>query len=46
MLTNYWLALGISLYLISSERFTAANVDGLALIVFGVALINFGNAQA
>ncbi len=46
LLTNYWLALGISLYLISSERFTAANVDGLALIVFGVALINFGNAQA
>jgi drug/metabolite transporter (DMT)-like permease len=79
LLTNYWLALGISLYLISSvfymmgisqgeltvlypmislgyiwalvwarvffkEKFTLAKVGGLALIVFGVALINLGNA--
>jgi drug/metabolite transporter (DMT)-like permease len=79
LLTNYWLALGIALYLVSSvfymmgisqgeltvlypmislgyiwalvwariffkEKFTAAKVGGLALIVFGVALINFGNA--
>ena len=77
--TNYWLALGICLYLVSSvfymmgiaqgeltvlypmislgyiwallwarllfkERFTMAKVGGLALIVFGVALISFGNA--
>jgi len=79
LLTNYWLALGIVLYLISSvfymmgisqgeltvlypmvslgyiwallwarllfkEQFTVAKVGGLALIVFGVALINLGNA--
>ncbi len=77
--TNYWLATGIALYLISSvfymmgiaqgeltvlypmislgyiwallwarilfkEKFTVAKVGGLALIVFGVALINLGNA--
>jgi drug/metabolite transporter (DMT)-like permease len=79
ILTNYWLAVGISLYLVSSvfymmgiaqgqltvlypmvslgyiwallwarllfkEKFTVAKVGGLALIVFGVALINLGNA--
>ncbi len=79
LLTNYWLAVGIVLYLLSSvfymmglaqgqltvlypmvslgyiwaivwarlffkEPFTLAKVGGLALIIFGVALINFGNA--
>jgi drug/metabolite transporter (DMT)-like permease len=79
LLTNYWLAIGIALYLISSvfymmgisqgeltvlypmislgyvwallwarllfkEQFTMAKVGGLALIIFGVALINLGNA--
>jgi len=79
LLTNYWLAVGIVLYLVSSvfymmglsqgqltvlypmvslgyiwallwarllfkEKFTMAKVGGLALIVFGVALINLGNA--
>jgi drug/metabolite transporter (DMT)-like permease len=79
LLSNYWLATGICLYLLSSvfyamgisqgeltvlypmvslgyiwamiwarvffkEAFTVAKIAGLALIVFGVALINFGNA--
>jgi drug/metabolite transporter (DMT)-like permease len=79
LLTNYWLAVGIVLYLLSSvfyvmglaqgqltvlypmvslgyiwailwarlffkEPFTIAKVGGLVLIIFGVALINFGNA--
>lgn len=79
LLTNYWLAVGIVLYLLSSvfyvmglaqgqltvlypmvslgyiwailwarlffkEPFTMAKVGGLVLIIFGVALINFGNA--
>jgi drug/metabolite transporter (DMT)-like permease len=79
LLSNYWLATGIALYLLSSvfyamgvsqgeltvlypmislgyiwamvwariffkEAFTLSKVAGLALIVFGVALINFGNA--
>ena len=79
LLNNYWLAIGIVLYLASSvfyvmgiaqgqltvlypmvslgyiwailwarlffkEPFTMAKVGGLAMIVVGVALINFGNA--
>ncbi len=79
LLTNYWLATGVVLYLLSSvfyamgisqgqltvlypmvslgyiwaivwarlffkESFTLAKVGGLVMIVFGVALINFGNA--
>ena len=79
ILNNYWLAIGIVLYLLSSvfyimgvaqgqltvlypmvslgyiwailwarlffkEPFTLAKVGGLLMIVFGVALINFGNA--
>jgi len=79
ILTNYWLATGIALYLLSSvfyimgvaqgqltvlypmvslgyiwailwarlffkEPFTVAKIGGLLMIVFGVALINFGNA--
>jgi drug/metabolite transporter (DMT)-like permease len=79
LFTNYWLATGIALYLISSvfymmglaqgqltvlypmsalgylwalvwariffkEGFTVAKLGGLALIIFGVALINRGNA--
>lgn len=79
ILSNYWLAIGIVLYLLSSvfyimgvaqgqltvlypmvslgyiwailwarlffkEPFTVAKIGGLAMIVFGVALINFGNA--
>ncbi len=79
LLTNYWLGVGIALYLLSSvfymmgvsqgqltvlypmvsigyiwailwarlffkEPFTKAKIGGLAMIIFGVALINFGNA--
>lgn len=79
LLTNYWLATGIVLYLLSSvfymmgvsqgeltvlypmvslgyiwailwarlffkEPFTVAKIGGLLMIIFGVALINFGNA--
>ena len=79
LISNYWLAIGIALYLLSSvfyamgvaqgeltvlypmvslgyiwaivwariffkEPFTLAKIAGLAMIVFGVALINFGNA--
>jgi drug/metabolite transporter (DMT)-like permease len=79
ILNNYWLAIGIGLYLLSSvfyimgvaqgqltvlypmvslgyiwailwarlffkEPFTVAKIGGLLMIVFGVALINFGNA--
>ena len=79
ILTNYWLATGVVLYLLSSvfyimgiaqgqltvlypmvslgyiwailwarlffkESFTIAKIGGLAMIVLGVALINFGNA--
>jgi drug/metabolite transporter (DMT)-like permease len=79
ILTNYWLATGILLYLLSSvfymmgvaqgqltvlypmvslgyiwailwariffkEPFTVAKIGGLAMIIVGVALINFGNA--
>lgn len=79
ILDNYWLAIGIVLYLLSSvfyimgvaqgqltvlypmvslgyiwailwarlffkEPFTLAKIGGLLMIVFGVALINFGNA--
>lgn len=79
LLTNYWLAVGIVLYLLSSvfymmgvaqgeltvlypmvslgyifailwarlffkEPFTKAKIGGLAMIIFGVALINLGNA--
>ena len=79
LISNYWLAIGIALYLLSSvfyamgvaqgeltvlypmvslgyiwaivwarlffkEPFTVAKIAGLAMIVFGVALINFGNA--
>ena len=79
ILSNYWLAIGVVLYLLSSvfyimgvaqgqltvlypmvslgyiwailwarlffkEPFTVAKVSGLVLIIFGVALINFGNA--
>ena len=79
ILNNYWLAVGIALYLLSSvfymmgvsqgqltvlypmvslgyiwailwarlffkEPFTMAKIGGLAMIIFGVALINFGNA--
>ena len=79
ILNNYWLGIGIALYLLSSvfyimgvaqgqltvlypmvslgyiwailwarlffkEPFTMAKVGGLLMIVFGVALINFGNA--
>jgi drug/metabolite transporter (DMT)-like permease len=79
LISNYWLAIGIVLYLLSSifyimgvaqgeltvlypmvslgyiwaivwarlffkEPFTIAKIGGLAMIVFGVALINFGNA--
>ena len=79
LLTNYWLATGIVLYLLSSvfymmgvsqgeltvlypmvslgyiwtivwarlffkEPFTLSKIAGLAMIIFGVALINFGNA--
>lgn len=79
LIRNYWLAIGIGLYLFSSvfyamaishgqltvlypmvsigyiwaivwarlffkEPFTLAKIGGLVMIVFGVALINFGNA--
>jgi drug/metabolite transporter (DMT)-like permease len=79
MLNNYWLAIGVILYLLSSvfyimgvaqgqltvlypmvslgyiwailwarlffkEPFTIAKISGLLMIVFGVALINLGNA--
>ena len=79
LLTNYWLAVGVILYLLSSvfymmgvaqgqltvlypmvslgyifailwarlffkEPFTRAKIGGLAMIIFGVALINLGNA--
>lgn len=79
ILSNYWLAIGIVLYLLSSvfyimglaqgqltvlypmvslgyiwailwarlffkEPFTIAKIGGLLLIVFGVGLINLGNA--
>ena len=79
LLTNYWLATGIVLYLLSSvfymmgvsqgeltvlypmvslgyiwaivwarlffkEPFTIPKIGGLVMIIFGVALINFGNA--
>ena len=79
LLRNYWLAIGIALYLLSSvfyamgvsqgqltvlypmvslgyiwaivwarlffkEPLTLAKLGGLAMIVFGVGLINFGNA--
>ncbi len=79
LLTNYWLATGIVLYLLSSvfymmgvsqgqltvlypmvslgyiwailwariffkEPFTLAKIAGLAMIIFGVSLISFGNA--
>lgn len=79
LLTNYWLGIGIALYLLSSvfyimglaqgqltvlypmvslgyiwailwarlffkEPFTLSKIGGLLMIVFGVALINFGNA--
>ncbi len=79
LLTNYWLGVGVVLYLLSSvfymmgvsqgqltvlypmvslgyiwailwariffkEAFTMAKVGGLLLIIFGVALINLGNA--
>jgi drug/metabolite transporter (DMT)-like permease len=79
LIRNYWLGIGIALYLLSSvfyamgvsqgqltvlypmislgyiwaivwarlffkEPFTLAKIGGLAMIVFGVALINFGNA--
>jgi drug/metabolite transporter (DMT)-like permease len=79
LLNNYWLAVGILLYLLSSvfymmgvaqgqltvlypmvslgyiwaiiwarlffkEPFTIAKIGGLAMIIVGVALINFGNA--
>ncbi len=81
LFTNYWLAVGIVLYLLSSvfymmgvaqkgaeltvlypmvsfgyiwaivwarlffkEAFTIPKIGGLMMIIFGVALINFGNA--
>lgn len=79
LVTNYWLAIGVVLYLLSSvfyimgvsqgeltvlypmvslgylftilwarlffhEPFTKAKISGLLLIIFGVALINLGNA--
>ncbi len=79
LVSNYWLGIGIGLYLLGSvfyamgvsqgeltvlypmislgyiwtivwariffkEPFTVAKIGGLAMIVFGVALINFGNA--
>lgn len=79
LLTNYWLATGVVLYLLSSvfymmgvsqgeltvlypmvslgyiwaivwarlffkEPFTIPKIGGLVMIIFGVALINFGNA--
>ena len=79
LLSNYWLATGILLYLLSSvfymmgvsqgqltvlypmvslgyiwailwarlffkEPFTLPKIGGLVMIIFGVALINFGNA--
>ena len=79
LFTNYWLAVGIVLYLLSSvfymmgvsqgqltvlypmvsigyiwailwarvffkEPFTVAKIGGLLMIIFGVGLINFGNA--
>lgn len=79
LLTNYWLGVGVVLYLLSSvfymmgisqgqltvlypmvslgyiwaivwariffkEPFTRAKIGGLAMIIFGVALINFGNS--
>jgi drug/metabolite transporter (DMT)-like permease len=81
LLSNYWLLVGVVLYLLSSifymmgvgqpgaqltvlypmvslgyiwamlwarlffgERFTLSKVGGLLMIIFGVALINFGNA--
>lgn len=79
LLTNYWLAVGVVLYLLSSvfymmgvsqgqltvlypmvslgyiwailwarlffkEPFTRAKIGGLAMIIFGVALINLGNS--
>ena len=79
LLTNYWLAIGVVLYLLSSvfymmgvsqgeltvlypmvslgyiwaivwarlffkEHFTIPKIAGLIMIIFGVALINFGSA--
>jgi drug/metabolite transporter (DMT)-like permease len=79
LINNYWLAIGILLYLLSSvfyimgvaqgqlsvlypmvslgyiwailwarlffkEPFTIAKIGGLVMIIFGVALINLGNA--
>lgn len=79
LLTNYWLGVGVALYLLSSvfymmgvsqgqltvlypmvslgyiwailwariffkEPFTRAKIGGLAMIICGVALINFGNS--
>jgi multidrug transporter EmrE-like cation transporter len=79
LLKNYWLAVGVCLYLLSSvffvmgvaqgeltilypmvslgyiwtivwarlffkEPFTMSKIAGLVMIIFGVALINFGNA--
>ncbi|MBV8570819.1 MAG: hypothetical protein JO319_09410 [Acidobacteriaceae bacterium] len=79
LLTNYWLGVGVILYLLSSvfymmgvsqgqltvlypmvslgyiwaivwarlffkEQFTIAKIAGLLMIIFGVALINLGNA--
>src|SRR5205823_7383840 len=79
LVRNYWLAIGVCLYLLSSvffvmgvaqgeltilypmislgyiwtivwarlffkEPFTISKVAGLVMIIFGVALINFGNA--
>ncbi len=79
LISNYWLAIGIGLYLLGSvfyamgisqgqltvlypmislgyiwaivwariffkEPLTLAKIGGLVMIVFGVALINFGNA--
>ena len=79
LIKNYWLAIGVGLYLLSSvffvmgvaqgeltilypmvslgyiwtilwarlffkELFTLSKIAGLIMIIFGVALINFGNA--
>lgn len=79
LFTNYWLGVGVALYLLSSvfymmgisqgqltvlypmvslgyiwaivwariffkEPFTRSKIGGLAMIIFGVALINFGNS--
>jgi drug/metabolite transporter (DMT)-like permease len=79
LVRNYWLAIGVCLYLLSSvffvmgvaqgeltilypmvslgyiwtivwarlffrEGFTMSKIAGLVMIIFGVALINFGNA--